>query len=297
MKVNVKYIVLLVALIALNGLPALAQHKLDRKTIQLTRQGNKAYEKGDFKTSEEKYQLALTQSADYFKAKYNLANNMFKEKRYKEAAESYQSLLDAAPNKKLKAEVYHNLGNSLLMQKNIDGSIKAYENSLLLNPKDQETRYNLSYALKLKQQQKKNKKNKNKKNKKNQDKKNQDKKNQDKKNQDKKNQDKKNQDKKNQDKKNQDKKNQDKKNQDKKNQDKKNQDKKNQDKKNQDKKNQDKKNQDKNNKNSQADNKKRIGKKETQRLLKAMAEKEKATKAKVDKRKVKVSSVKVEKDW
>ncbi len=277
MKVNVKYIVLVVALIALNGLPALAQHKLDRKTIQLTRQGNKAYEKGDFKTSEEKYQLALTQSADYFKAKYNLANNMFKEKRYKEAAESYQSLLDAAPNKKLRAEVYHNLGNSLLMQKNIDGSIKAYENSLLLNPKDQETRYNLSYALKLKQQQKKNKKNK--------------------KNQNKKNQNKKNQDKKNQDKKNQDKKNQDKKNQDKKNQDKKNQDKKNQDKKNQDKKNQDKKNQDKKNQNSQADNKKRIGKKETQRLLKAMAEKEKETKAKVDKRKVKVSSVKVEKDW
>ena len=193
MKVNVKYIVLVVALIALNGLPALAQHKLDRKTIQLTRQGNKAYEKGDFKTSEEKYQLALTQSADYFKAKYNLANNMFKEKRYKEAAESYQSLLDAAPNKKLRAEVYHNLGNSLLMQKNIDGSIKAYENSLLLNPKDQETRYNLSYALKLKQQQKKNKKNKKNQNKKNQNKKNQDKKNQDKKNQDKKNQDKKNQ--------------------------------------------------------------------------------------------------------
>jgi Ca-activated chloride channel family protein len=85
----------------------------------------------------------------------------------------------------------------LLENNKLEESVEAYKKALLNNPKDEETRYNLVYALdKLKKQQQQNKNNKDKnKNDKNQDKKDQDK--QDKNNQD---QNKKDQDKKDQEK-------------------------------------------------------------------------------------------------
>jgi tetratricopeptide (TPR) repeat protein len=73
---------------------------------------------------------------------------------------SYQSALSQAKTKNEKAKVYHNIGNSLLKSNQIQESIDAYKNSLKLNPNDEETKYNLSYALSmLKNQQNQNKQN------------------------------------------------------------------------------------------------------------------------------------------
>ena len=250
-----------------------------RKIRKLTREGNEAYEKKDFKTSEEKYQMALSESENYFNAKYNLANSLFKQKRYKDAAIEYEQLLPNSPNDEIKAQIYHNLGNCKLMaeKKDLDGGIEDYKNSLRLNPKAQDTRYNLSYAMELKKQQQQ--QNKDQKNKDNKDKKDQ--------NKDKKDQDKKNQDKKDQDKQEQ----QEKKDQKNKDKDKEKQEQEQQ----QDK---DKKG-DKKDQQQQGEKKdeKKMSKKETERILKAMAEKEKDTKEKLQKKQVKVKAVKVEKDW
>ncbi len=255
-----------------------------RKTRKLTREGNEAYSKKDFKTSEEKYQMALSESDNYFNAKYNLANSFFKQKRYDEAAREYEELLPNSPNNKIKAHIYHNLGNCKLVQKkkDIDGAIEAYENSLKIDPKANDTRYNLSYAMELKKQQQKNKNNK-KQNKNDKNKQKQDKQKQDKQKQDKQKQDKQKQDKQKQD-------------QEKKNQDKK--DKQQKDKKQQQQKDKDKKG-DKKDQQPQGEKKdeKKMSKKDTERILKAMAEKEKETKEKLQKKTVKVKAVKVEKDW
>src|SRR5690606_4898275 len=51
------------------------------------------------------------------------------------------------------ASLYHNMGNSFLYGGNIDGGIEAYKQSLRNNPLDDETRYNLIAAMKMKQQQ------------------------------------------------------------------------------------------------------------------------------------------------
>ncbi|MFH1936152.1 MAG: tetratricopeptide repeat protein [Bacteroidota bacterium] len=53
-----------------------------------------------------------------------------------------------------KAEVLHNLGNSLLEAQQYEKSIEAYKQALLNNPHDLDSKYNLEYArMKLKQQQ------------------------------------------------------------------------------------------------------------------------------------------------
>jgi len=250
----------------------------NRKTRELTREGNEAYEKKDFKTSEEKYQMALSESENYFNANYNLANSLFKQKRYKDAAVEYEQLLPNSPNDEIKAQIYHNIGNCKLMdeKKDIDGAIENYKNSLRLNPKAQDTRYNLSYAMELKKQQQQQ---------------NKDQKNKDNKDKDK-DKDKKNQDKQNQDQKNQDKKDKEKQEQ----QEKKDQENKDKEQQQQ----QDKEDKgDKKDQQQQGEKKdeKKMSKKETERILKAMAEKEKDTKEKLQKKQVKVKAVKVEKDW
>ena len=252
----------------------------NRKTRELTREGNEAYEKEDFKTSEEKYQMALSESENYFNANYNLANSLFKQKRYKDAAIEYEQLLPNSPNDEIKAQIYHNLGNCKLMakEKDLDGGIEDYKNSLRLNPKAQDTRYNLSYAMELKKQQQQNKDQQNKDNKDNKDQ---------------------NKDKKDQDKQNQDKQNQDKKDKEKQEQQE-NKDQKNKDKDKEQQQQQDKEEKgDKKDQQQQGEKKdeKKMSKKETERILKAMAEKEKDTKEKLQKKQVKVKAVKVEKDW
>ena len=60
------------------------------------------------------------------------------------------SLNDIKTNK---AQVYHNLGNAQLKAQKYDKSIQSYIESLKLQPNDEDTRYNLSYAMKMLQQQ------------------------------------------------------------------------------------------------------------------------------------------------
>ena len=54
---------------------------------------------------------------------------------------------------KICARINHNLGNSYLKENKLEQAIEEYKSSLRLNPNDEETRYNLAYAQKMKQQQ------------------------------------------------------------------------------------------------------------------------------------------------
>ena len=120
------------------------------------------YDKQKYVDSEVEFKKGLEKSPDNFQANFNLGDSYYKEGKYEEALRSYQSALAKAENNKLKAEVYHNIGNSLLKDKKIKESIGAYADALKLNPSDEATKYNLSYALNLlKNNNQKNKNNKN----------------------------------------------------------------------------------------------------------------------------------------
>lgn len=148
----------------------------------LVNKGVDQYKEGKPSDAEVNFKKGLEKAPQNYIANFNLGDAYFKQKKFNEAIKSYQRALAESKTNEQKAQVYHNIGNSLLKDKKIDQSIAAYTQALKLNPDDQGTKYNLSYALSQKNDQKKNKnknknnkdKNKNNKNKNNKDQQNKD---------------------------------------------------------------------------------------------------------------------------
>ncbi len=122
------------------------------------REGNRHYKSNKFTEAEIAYRKGLLKNSKSLEATYNLGNALFKQEKYAEALEQYQKIVptDKIPKEKLAAAL-HNTGNALLMQQKVAESIEAYKNSLKLNPKDDETRYNLALAQYLLKNQENNK--------------------------------------------------------------------------------------------------------------------------------------------
>ncbi len=157
-------------------------------------EGNKQYEKENFIEAEKNYSRGLNKNKNSYKSSFNLGDAYYKQGKYEEAAEQFQSLTHRPSSKDTLSKAYHNLGNSLVKSKKYQEGLDAYKNALKNNPDDEDTRYNLAYTQQMlkqqQQQQKKDKDNKdkdkkdkkdNKDNKDNKDKDKKDKKDQDKK--------------------------------------------------------------------------------------------------------------------
>jgi Ca-activated chloride channel family protein len=141
-------------------------------------QGNVLYHQKKYKEAEEAYRKATAKKDQTVESNFNLGDALYKEKKLDSAGKAFAAVASSSTNSLLKAEAYHNLGNSLLTSKKYDKSIDAYKKALINNPQDDQTRYNLAYAqemLKRQQQQNKDNKNNQDKNKNNQDKSNRDK--------------------------------------------------------------------------------------------------------------------------
>jgi len=233
--------------------------------------GNQLYNEQKYAEAEASYQKSLEKSKQSVAGNFNLGDAFYKQKKFDKAAEQFNALASSSKDAGVKAQAYHNLGNTLMETKKYEESIEAYKKSLMNNPKDDQTRYNLAYAMeKLKQQQQQNKNNKNKDNK------------------DQKNKDQKD---KNKDQKDKDDKNKD--NKDQKDKDKKDQDKKEQDKKDQDKKNQDQKDQ----QNGQKPQPDKLSKEDAKRMLEALNNEEKNTQDKLKNKKATGAKGRITKDW
>ncbi|MGY4386586.1 Ca-activated chloride channel family protein [Pedobacter sp. UYP24] len=134
--------------------------------------GNQLYLQKKYAEAEASYRNSVNKSQQSVQGNFNLGDALYKQKKFDVAAQKFTELATSSNNKSVKAKAYHNLGNTLLESKKLEESINAYKKSLISNPKDDETRYNLAYAQEmLKKQQQKDKDNKDKKDK-NKDKKN-----------------------------------------------------------------------------------------------------------------------------
>jgi len=119
------------------------------------RNGNILYKENKFKDAEIDYRKSIEHSKNPVKGQYNLGNSLYKQNTYDEAAKSYMNAFQQMKNAtaEQKAAALHNLGNSMLKSEKYAESIDAYKQALRLNPKDEDTRYNLSYAMQKMQQQ------------------------------------------------------------------------------------------------------------------------------------------------
>lgn len=147
-----------------------------------------------FSNAETEYRKALNKKPNDLKWNFNLADAIYKQKRFDEAAGKFAELGEKMTTPEEKARAYHNMGNSQLMNQKIDESIETYKKALRQNPTDLDTKYNLAYAQLLKKKQDQQQQNQDQNQDKNQDKQDQDKQDQNKDQQNKDNQDQQNQD-------------------------------------------------------------------------------------------------------
>ncbi len=127
-----------------------------QKENPFIRKGNRLYDKGKFKEAEIDYRKAIEKAPVSAKSNYNLGSSLYRQENYEEAERSFQNAaaMMKPAEKKARAEALHNLGNSYLKAEKYGESVNAYKEAMRLNPDDNDTRYNLAYALrKLEQQQ------------------------------------------------------------------------------------------------------------------------------------------------
>lgn len=136
-------------------------HIFGQQERKLVREGVKEFQDQKYNEAEVQFRKALDAKPGLYEGEYDIANSLYKQKKYSEAASEYEKLLEKNNDPQKRADLYHNLGNSQVMAQQFDKGAEAYKNSLRIRPNDEDTRYNLAYALeKLKQQQQQQKDNK-----------------------------------------------------------------------------------------------------------------------------------------
>lgn len=115
----------------------------------MIRKGNKHYGEGSFPEAELEYRRALEENPMDPRALFNLGNALYRQGRFDEASAVFDALAGMAPDGIDLADTYHNLGNAHLGAQRFGDGVEAYKNALRIRPEDNDTRYNLEYALRF----------------------------------------------------------------------------------------------------------------------------------------------------
>lgn len=115
---------------------------------------NDYYSIGQYEIAEALYKKALEKEPGNRIAQHNLANALYRQKKYKEATEVLNGIVSDSKENIVKSAAHYNNGVIKTKQKDLEGSIEDYKNALRFNPDDQQARENLQKALlELKQKQ------------------------------------------------------------------------------------------------------------------------------------------------
>lgn len=125
-----------------------------QSTVHLLREGYELYQDGKFEESAEAFSKAMEKDPSTFKPWFNQGGAWYEADSLGKAMEAFEMALSRINDPKERAAVYHNIGNSLMKQEDYAKSIEAFKQALINDPYDEDTRYNLAYAMtKLQQQQ------------------------------------------------------------------------------------------------------------------------------------------------
>ena len=116
--------------------------------IGTVNKGNDAYKKRDYKTALDMYHSAETDRPESPELKYNIAGAQHQEGGFKEAIDLYQGALKTT-DIALEAQAQYNLGSTYYRMKDYQNAIRAFEESLKLDPKDMDAKFNLELARKM----------------------------------------------------------------------------------------------------------------------------------------------------
>ena len=214
----------LIFFISLTITQAFAQDMMSKLRMK---EGNEAYNSGEFIQSNDLYSQSFKNDTSNLKAAFNNGNSSFMSGDFESSRNNFNQYLQSNITNEEKSKAYYNIGNSYLTeyansaQENtgqspnsdlLTNAVDNYKKSLRNNPTDEDARYNLSYAMKLLQQSQ------------NQDQQNKDQQNKDQQNKDQQNKDQQNKDQQNKDQQNKDQQNKDQQNKDQRNKNQQNKD-------------------------------------------------------------------------
>jgi Ca-activated chloride channel family protein len=133
-------------LIILLAVSAVASAQNDR---QLIREGNRLYRQKQYAQAEVLYRKAIARKADNPQAVYNLGCALMMQQKDSAAVVQYQNAAKLEKNKLRQAKSWHNIGVVCQNHQMYGDAVKAYEQALRCNSKDDETRYNLALCKQL----------------------------------------------------------------------------------------------------------------------------------------------------
>ena len=113
--------------------------------------GNQSFKEKKYADAEADFRVTESKkSPKKATARYNLGNSVYRQNQQGEAQIKYIQALEHAKTKEEKHRIYHNLGNTFMLDKNYEAAAEAYKNALRNNPNDEETRYNYALAKRKK---------------------------------------------------------------------------------------------------------------------------------------------------
>lgn len=157
----------LTVLLLFAGMSSMAFAQADR---QYVRQGNRLFRSGKYADAEVAYRKSVERNPRNAQAVFNLGNALLAQKKDSAAIQQFEQAAKLETNPQRKAMSYHNIGVVCQSHRMFGEAIEAYKEALRLQPRDNQTRYNLELCKRQQKQQKQNKDNKQQQKKNNQDK-------------------------------------------------------------------------------------------------------------------------------
>jgi tetratricopeptide (TPR) repeat protein len=115
--------------------------------------GNQSFKEKKYADAEADFRVTESKkSPKKATAGYNLGNSVYRQNQQGEAQIKYIQALEHAKTKEEKHRIYHNLGNTFMLEKKYEAAAEAYKNALRNNPYDEETRYNYALAKRKKKE-------------------------------------------------------------------------------------------------------------------------------------------------
>ena len=113
------------------------------------RAGNRKFKKENFKEAEIDYRKAVLKDSLSVAASYNLASSLYRQEDWDGAGKALEQVKDVAPAGEHAADWHYNSGDAALQKKDYASAVKAFRESLLLNPDDLDAKENYIYAKKM----------------------------------------------------------------------------------------------------------------------------------------------------
>jgi Ca-activated chloride channel family protein len=109
--------------------------------------GNKFYHENKFDKALPEYIKAAEVAATDPVVNYNLGNAFFRNKKFEDAAKTFDNTIGNSTDNAMKQKAFYNKGVSLSRQSKLEESIEAYKMAVKLDPADSNARVNLQKAL------------------------------------------------------------------------------------------------------------------------------------------------------